>query len=239
MLEVHPPHAPTHTWKDFFIHIATIVVGLLIAVGLEQTVEYFHHREQRTQLLHDLREEAKERIIAIDNNNRVHAVAEKWYRDMLQAALAARPAGDLITFVVPVLPPTGKDPKPESAVWNAARASGLISVLSRGEIAAWNRQNLATEINQKHVEAWSADTLALLAIADHLGVVIRPGETIHVTRSGRDELTRALGFVAEDAHTVILGDASDAGYSQAALHGAETDQQMEPYVQAARQALPK
>lgn len=43
MLDVHVPH-PTHTWKDFFIHIATIVVGLLIAIGLEQTVEYIHHR---------------------------------------------------------------------------------------------------------------------------------------------------------------------------------------------------
>jgi hypothetical protein len=46
MLEVHPPHESVHTWKDFFIHIATIVIGLLIAVGLEQTVEFFHHRHQ-------------------------------------------------------------------------------------------------------------------------------------------------------------------------------------------------
>jgi hypothetical protein len=46
MLDVHPPHQPAHTWKDFFIHIATIVIGLLIAVGLEQTVEYVHHRHQ-------------------------------------------------------------------------------------------------------------------------------------------------------------------------------------------------
>jgi hypothetical protein len=34
MLDVHPPHNPTHTWRDFFIHIATIVIGLIIAVGL-------------------------------------------------------------------------------------------------------------------------------------------------------------------------------------------------------------
>jgi hypothetical protein len=46
MLDVHPPHEAVHTWKDFFIHIATIVIGLLIAIGLEQTVEYFHHRDQ-------------------------------------------------------------------------------------------------------------------------------------------------------------------------------------------------
>ena len=46
MLDVHPPHEEVHSWKSFFIHIATIVIGLLIAVGLEQTVEYFHHRHQ-------------------------------------------------------------------------------------------------------------------------------------------------------------------------------------------------
>jgi hypothetical protein len=31
MLDVHAPHEPVHTWKSFFIHIATIVIGLLIA----------------------------------------------------------------------------------------------------------------------------------------------------------------------------------------------------------------
>ena len=46
MFDVHPPREIVHTWKDFFIHIATIAVGLLIAIGLEQTVEYFHHRHQ-------------------------------------------------------------------------------------------------------------------------------------------------------------------------------------------------
>jgi hypothetical protein len=50
MLDVHAPHETVHTWKDFFIHIATIVIGLLIAVGLEQTVEYFHHRHQVTEM---------------------------------------------------------------------------------------------------------------------------------------------------------------------------------------------
>jgi hypothetical protein len=39
MLDVHPPHHAASTWRDFFIHIATIVIGLLIAIGLEQTVD--------------------------------------------------------------------------------------------------------------------------------------------------------------------------------------------------------
>ncbi len=27
MLDVHPPHEAAHTWKDFFLHVATIVGG--------------------------------------------------------------------------------------------------------------------------------------------------------------------------------------------------------------------
>lgn len=46
MLDVHPPHQSAHSWKDFLIHIATIVIGLLIAIGLEQTVEWMHHRNE-------------------------------------------------------------------------------------------------------------------------------------------------------------------------------------------------
>jgi hypothetical protein len=60
MLEVHPPHHATNSWRDFFIHIATIVLGLCIAVGLEQTVEYIHHRHQirdTREALHQEREE--------------------------------------------------------------------------------------------------------------------------------------------------------------------------------------
>jgi hypothetical protein len=59
MLDVHPPHESIHTWGSFFIHIATIVVGLLIAVGLEQTVEYFHHRHQVSEIRRSLAEERR------------------------------------------------------------------------------------------------------------------------------------------------------------------------------------
>jgi hypothetical protein len=44
MLDIHPAHHAANSWKEFFVHIATIVLGLLIAAGLEQTIEYAHHR---------------------------------------------------------------------------------------------------------------------------------------------------------------------------------------------------
>ena len=37
MLDIHPSIHSANSWREFFIHIATIALGLLIAVGLEQT----------------------------------------------------------------------------------------------------------------------------------------------------------------------------------------------------------
>jgi hypothetical protein len=44
MFDVHPPNASIHGWRDFFIHLTTITIGLLIALGLEGAVEWSHHR---------------------------------------------------------------------------------------------------------------------------------------------------------------------------------------------------
>jgi hypothetical protein len=60
MLDVHAPHGAARTWTDFFIHIAAIAIGLLIAVGLEQTVEFFHHRHQVAETREALRIEREQ-----------------------------------------------------------------------------------------------------------------------------------------------------------------------------------
>ncbi len=44
MLDVHAPHGKVEGWKDFFVHLFTITIGLLIALGLEGCVEWQHHR---------------------------------------------------------------------------------------------------------------------------------------------------------------------------------------------------
>ena len=65
MLDVHAPHGAVRTWKDFFIHIAAIAVGLLIAIGLEQTVEYFHHRHQVAETRAALRVELEQNHLRV------------------------------------------------------------------------------------------------------------------------------------------------------------------------------
>jgi hypothetical protein len=59
-LDVHPPHEPIHTWRDFLLHLLTITVGLLIALGLEAMVENLHHRHivevARQNIRHEITE---------------------------------------------------------------------------------------------------------------------------------------------------------------------------------------
>jgi len=52
VIDVHAPHEPVHGWRDFFLHIITITIGLLIALGLEGSVEWLHHRH----LVHEAEE---------------------------------------------------------------------------------------------------------------------------------------------------------------------------------------
>jgi hypothetical protein len=70
-MEVHPPHQSIHTWRDFFIHIATIVVGLLIAVGLEQTVEWLHRLHEAKETREALKQERELNIKNFHSNVRL------------------------------------------------------------------------------------------------------------------------------------------------------------------------
>ncbi|MEO6806712.1 MAG: hypothetical protein ABI286_07430 [Edaphobacter sp.] len=57
-MDVHAPHNPIHSWKDFLLHLVIITVGLLIAVGIEGLVEL--HREHK--LVNEARTTMREEI---------------------------------------------------------------------------------------------------------------------------------------------------------------------------------
>ncbi|MGD0647396.1 MAG: hypothetical protein ABR971_05330 [Acidobacteriaceae bacterium] len=132
MLDVHPPHNPTHTWRDFFIHIATIVLGLLIAIGLEQLVEYFHHRHQLY--------EAREAIhIELEVNTRLLDAILSATRDAQTSMqrnirLLQSPAREHKTPTTALEYPWGI-PYPRSNAWQDAKASGAVNYMTTSERA--------------------------------------------------------------------------------------------------------
>jgi hypothetical protein len=129
MLDVHPPHEAAHTWKDFFIHIATIVIGLLIAIGLEQTVELIHHAHQRRELREALRSTteindawAKVDIERVDGRRH-------WALEQLTAIEKAGPSGPLALRRLPRM----EIYSPNTGVWLAARQNGQAALLTVSE----------------------------------------------------------------------------------------------------------
>jgi hypothetical protein len=59
MLDVHPPHKAIGNASEFFLHLFTITVGLLIAVGIEAAVERHQHRELARQARDTMTEEIR------------------------------------------------------------------------------------------------------------------------------------------------------------------------------------
>jgi hypothetical protein len=59
-MDVHPPHGPIRSWKDFTLHLLTITIGLLIALTLEAAVQSLHHRHMVKEARANLRREIVE-----------------------------------------------------------------------------------------------------------------------------------------------------------------------------------
>ncbi len=125
MLEVHAPHESIHTWKSFFIHIATIVIGLLIAVTLEQTVEFFHHHHQRHELGEALLRNGEGNRQYIKDDLAVAQDMLDWALEQTAIVERAAATGNLTIRRMPA----GFIYAPDAGVWISAKASGLTSLL--------------------------------------------------------------------------------------------------------------
>jgi hypothetical protein len=136
MLDAHAPHESIHTWKGFFIHIATIVIGLLIAIGLEQSVEYIHHR-------HQLQEARRELLIEVDENlHLIELNIESTRKTSLAldadiAMLRARQSSN--SPVAMKLDYTWYPYDTQDGGWQAAKQSGALSLMPHEELRRYTR----------------------------------------------------------------------------------------------------
>jgi hypothetical protein len=134
MLDVHPPHHSPNTWRDFFLHIATIVIGLLIAIGLEQTVEFFHHRHQAHEALDMLRREfqdnrsrLREDVLFLNLQQRQHRTGLAVLHRLRVHALDP---GDRLIFVRPYT-------RFSSSAWKTAHESGATAYIPYNLLAIY------------------------------------------------------------------------------------------------------
>ena len=158
MLEVHPPHSPTHTWKDFFIHIATIVIGLLIAVGLEQTVEHIHQHEQLAEMrdaLHN--EQIQNRTSFAANENDWRTTFVELRNNLKVLEYIRQHPGTPQTQIPGVLRWVQFPFSWKHAVWDAAQQNGLVHLLPLEEANKDQEYyQLMTGMGQQSDDVWKA-----------------------------------------------------------------------------------
>jgi hypothetical protein len=162
MLDVHAPPGTVHTWKDFFIHLATISIGLLIAIGLEQTVEYLHHRHQVLEMAEKLQEESLENRKTVqtdlEETNRVIAVVNA----NLLALATIREERDNAPFVATPLPawiPYG----PSDTTWLMMRDSSLLSISP--ELTVSNYFKIEVTLTALDRSAWVVNAARIRLVA--------------------------------------------------------------------------
>lgn len=145
MLDVHAPHESIHNWKGFFIHIAAIACGLLLALGLEKTVEYLHQR-------HLLSEARNELAAELEINRRA------WQKNVAEVQRIQRELEVDLTVIHALRSHALPDGKLDYSVdlyatldgaWQSVHQNGALSLMPQKELTneAWFYRLLLDIIN--------------------------------------------------------------------------------------------
>jgi hypothetical protein len=217
MLDVHPPHHAASTWRDFFIHIATIVIGLLIAVGLEQTVEAIHHRHERSELRETLHRESEQ----ILKDSRATAAALDYHQDWLAHRI------DQVKAAVWQHQPLAEPPAyaiavfdyPDDPLWRSAKISGLVERLSSDELNAYSEVELLSVKVDIFYDTWRAAESKRLQFEK---LYPRSADKTDFTKASAEDLRAYLGLLtaeAEATRTLREWDHNTIGAEETILSG--------------------
>ena len=154
-MEVHAPHGAIHSLKEFFVHLLTVTIGILIALSLDGWVERSHHRS--------LLREARAHIGAEIRDN----------RDRLQKGLALAPEAEARLRVTMEAMETHRRtpqaPWPDlnwsfgiyplsSTAWSSASSAGAVGLMDYSEVQRNTRvyllQDQFLSIQQRALERW-------------------------------------------------------------------------------------
>ena len=120
-MDIHRPKA-AHSIREFLIEIGTIICGILIALGLEQGIEWLHREHQAREAGEALRQELSWNLGAvqvrwrlIDCTNRRLDELDRWWESWR--------AGKPLSLAANIIPPRSFFMR--SSVWTVASGGGV------------------------------------------------------------------------------------------------------------------
>lgn len=161
MLDVHAPHEPIHGWKEFLLHLFTITIGLLIALGLEGMVEWQHHRhlvhEAEASLHNEIKSNSDAMKRALDS---LHKNQENLKRDVsllkqeMQAGKLPAHTGLDVGFHIQTF---------DGVAWKTAQATGALAYMPYGDAHEYaDIYNTQEELAASEAQA-ARDTIVSIA----------------------------------------------------------------------------
>jgi hypothetical protein len=203
-MHIHKPKAPRGA-RELLTEIGVIVVGIVIAIVLEQIVEVQTHQFQRRELEEQLRTDIKDnRSIITQDISAAHGVIS-WASEQASAVERAGLSGPLLMRRMP----GSRLYRPDAGVWPAAKANGRANLLPTGE------QNWFEDLNQSEGYTFTSDASATARLDDayaalDLAIAGRVRETPSgeldlstLDAKGRATVAERLRAVAESARRAI------------------------------------
>lgn len=155
-MDIHPPYGPIHSFKDFVLHLLTVILGILIALSLEGLIEWRHHRS--------LAEEARSNLTVEIREN----------RQLLTGGLAAAPdAEHRLKATIETIEAYRKNHRDDrtskldwsfglfplsATAWSTAASTGALGYMDYSEVQAYTRAYVLQEefltIQQSTLGKW-------------------------------------------------------------------------------------
>lgn len=208
MLDVHAPEHPISGVRDFFLHLFTITCGLLIALGLENAAEAWHHRQERKEAqetirreLEDNRSGAQAGSAAVVQEAKALAALLRFLEARAQGVQASAPPSDALSFSETEVP---------DAAWRTASTTGALAYFDRQELKGYASAYREQELLQKQEEQALTDMLLLTT-------VLHRGEDLSAVSADRakDALPYVRRALADVYGILAVGGGMLAAYDQA------------------------
>jgi hypothetical protein len=166
MLDVHAPDHEISGPRDFFVHLFTITIGLLIALGLEAGVEAVHHRNQRKEAETLIRREIQHNLDQL-HDGAPQAIAElhqmtlvlQTLEDRAQSQPGVLHENDFIFHEAPI----------QDAAWRTANSTGAVTYMDYAEVERFSDAYKEQAMLQSMEEQALEDYLEIIPILSHPG----------------------------------------------------------------------
>jgi hypothetical protein len=132
-MDIHPPHA-IRTFKDFFIALLTVFIGILLALGLEALVEWQHHRalvrEARANLALEIKANKETMGTYLQDIHKRQEELQQIVSTMEEIQRTKKLSRNRLDYNF-----TGH--ALYSVAWHAATTSGAVTYMDYGELQAY------------------------------------------------------------------------------------------------------